>query len=190
MVADGTTINMLGQVFYNVAIFSTILFLIKLILFTFFGGDTEVNADFNSEFDTDTSFNFISVQSLLAFLMGFGWMGYTAAGQLGWNSLNSILIALGVGLVFMFLSAYLMFLVKKLEKNVKKDKATAIGKIGKAYTNFDAQGNGRVEIEISGQLTVVDAHNTTDTPIHSFDNVEVVGVKDNVLEVVKVIDKE
>ena len=83
----------------------------------------------------------------------------------------------------------MLYSVKKLEKNVKKDKTTAIGKTGKAYTNFDEQGNGKVEIEISGQLTVTDARNVSDTPINSFDVIEVVGVKDNILEVVKYVEK-
>ena len=189
MVADGTTIGMMQQVFYNIAVFSTIFFVIKLIFFMMFGGDTEVSADFNTEFDSDPSFNFISVQSLLAFLMGFGWMGYAAIVQFGWSNLYAVISAVVVGLIFMFVSALLMFSVKKLEKNVKKDKTTAIGKTGKAYTNFDEQGNGKVEIEVSGQLTVTDARNVSDAPINSFDVIEVVGVKDNILEVVKYEEK-
>ena len=174
------------QIYYYVAIFATILFVIKLAIFTIVGGGTEVSGDFNTEFDTDTSFSFLSFQSVLAFLMGFGWMGYAGLKQLGWSQLNSLLAALGVGILFMLVSAALMFSVRKLEKNVKKDKTTAIGKTGKAYTSFDANGNGKVEIEIAGQLSVVDAYNMTDAPINSFDMVEVVGVKDNLLQVVKV----
>jgi len=189
MVADGTTLSMMPQVFYYIAVFSTIFFVIKLVIFVMFGGDTEVNADFNSEFDTDPSFNFISVQSLLAFLMGFGWMGCAALKQFGWSNLYAVLSAIGVGFAFMFISAFLMFNVKKLEKNVKKDKATAIGKTGKAYTNFEEQGNGKVEIEISGQLTVAEARNVSDLKIKSFDVVEVVGIKDNILEIVKFEEK-
>ena len=189
MVTDSTTLSMMPQVFYYIAVFSTIFFVIKLIIFMMFGGDTEVSADFNSEFDSDPSFNFISVQSLLAFLMGFGWMGYAALKQFAWSNLYAVLSSIGMGLVFMFISAFLMFNVKKLEKNVKKDKATAIGKTGKAYTNFAPQGNGRVEIEISEQLTVADARNISETPINSFDIVEVVGVKDNILEIVKFEEK-
>ncbi len=181
-----TTLTIMPQVFYNIAVFSTILFAIKLAIFSFFGGDTEVNADFNSEIDTDTSFNFISVQSLLAFLMGFGWMGYAGLVQLGWSNLVSILSAIGVGLVFMFGSAYLMFMVKKLEKTVKKDKTTAIGKTGKAYTDFAPKGNGQIEININEQLTVADAINTTDEEIKAFDSVKVVGVENDVMYVEKV----
>ncbi|MBR1460406.1 NfeD family protein [bacterium] len=185
MIFHGITLDTMSQVFYNIALFSTICFVIKLILFVTFGGDTEVNADFNSEVDTDASFNFISVQSLLAFLMGFGWMGYAAATQYKLSQLYCILSALGVGLLFMFGSAYLMFLAKKLEKNVKKDKATAIGTTGKAYTNFAPQGSGKVEIDISGQLTIADARNITDEEIHSFEVIKVTGIKDNILEVEK-----
>ena len=181
-----TTLTVMPQIFYNIAIFATIVFVIKLAIFSFFGGDTEVHADFNSEFDTDTSFDFISVQSLLAFLMGFGWMGYAGLAQLGWSNLVSILSAIGVGLFFMLGSAYLMFLVKKLEKNVKKDKTTAIGKIGKAYTNFAPNGNGQIEININEQLTVVDAINTTDEEIKAFDNVRVVKVENEIMQIEKV----
>ena len=57
--------------YYYLAIFATIIFTIKLILFTITGGDgTEVSADFTSEIDTDLSFNFLSVQSVLAFFYG------------------------------------------------------------------------------------------------------------------------
>lgn len=174
------------QIYYYIAVFATILFVIKLAIFTIVGGGTEVSGDFNTEFDSDTSFSFLSFQSVLAFLMGFGWMGYAGLKQLGWSQLNSLLAALGVGILFMAVSAALMFSVRKLEKNVKKDKSTAIGKTGKAYTTFDEKGYGKIEIEISGQLSVVDAFNMTDTPINSFDMVEVVGVKDNLLQVVKV----
>ena len=102
MVTDGTTIGMMQQVFYNIAVFSTIFFVIKLIIFMMFGGDTEVSADFNTEFDSDPSFNFISVQSILAFLMGFGWMGYAAIVQFAWSNLYAVISAIIVGLIFMF----------------------------------------------------------------------------------------
>ena len=49
------------KIYYYIALFATILFVIKLVLFATVGGDTEVAADFNSEIDTDCSFNFISI---------------------------------------------------------------------------------------------------------------------------------
>lgn len=50
-------------------------FVLKLIIFNFIGGDSEVFADFNTEIDTDPSFNFLSVQSIIAFLWALaGWV--------------------------------------------------------------------------------------------------------------------
>ena len=100
------------KIYYYIALFSTILFVLKLVLFATVGGDTEVAADFNSEVDTDCSFNFISIQSVIAFFMGFGWMGYSALKQFELSQLISFGAAFGVGIIFMFLTAYLMFLVK------------------------------------------------------------------------------
>ena len=179
------TLDIIWQIYYYVAIFSTILFAIKLTIFMIFGGGTEVSADFNTEFDTDTSFDFISLQTILAFLMGFGWMGYAMLKQFGQSQIISLLSAIGVGLIFMFGTALLMFSVRKLEKNVKKDKKTAIGKIGKAYTNFAPKGNGQIEININEQLTVVDALNTTDEEIKAFENVKVLKVENEVMYVEK-----
>lgn len=123
--------------YYYIALFSTILFVLKLIIFNFVGGDSEVFSDFTTELDTDPSFNFLSVQSVIAFFMGFGWMGYAALKQLQFSQLISFLCAFGVGLIFFAVTAFLMFSVKKLEKKVKKDKNTAVKQVGRAYTNFE-----------------------------------------------------
>lgn len=48
--------------------------------------------------------------------MGFGWMGYAGLQQFSFNHLVNVLSAFSVGLIFMFTTAFLMFLTKKLEK--------------------------------------------------------------------------
>jgi membrane protein implicated in regulation of membrane protease activity len=174
------------KIYYYLAIFATIVFVIKLALFALVGGDAEVAADFNSEIDTDCSFNFISIQSILAFFMGFGWMGYAALKQFEFGKWLSIAIAIVVGFIFMFMTAYLMFLVKKLEKKVKKDKSTALNQVGKAYTKFEPQGSGQVEVEVNGQLSVVNAKNDSDEEINSFEYVRVTKIVDDILHIEKV----
>lgn len=175
------------QYYYYIGIFATILFVIKLIIFTFAGGDSEVFGDFNTETDTDVSFNFFSIQSILAFFMGFGWMGYAGLKQLGIaNQIENFIFSIIVGLIFMTISSTLMFLAKKLEKNVKKDKNSALNMTGKAYTSFAPNGTGQIEIDINGQLSVVDAINSSDTAINSFDSVVVTAVKDDMLYIKKV----
>ena len=85
----------------------------------------------------------------------------------------------------MFVTAYLMFLVKKLEKKVKKDKTTAVGQVGKAYTKFVPQSTGQVEVEINGQLSVVEAKNDSDVEINAFELVKVTKVVDEILYIQK-----
>ena len=185
MAIPAETLENFWKIYYYIATFATILFVLKLLIFLVAGGDSEVSADFNTETETDTSFSFLSVQSLLAFLMGFGWMGYAALKQFELNQIISFLCAFVVGLIFMFGTAYLMFSVKKLEKHVVKDKTTAIGKIGKAYTNFAPNGNGKIEIEVNEQLTIAEAVNSTDDEIKAFDSIKVIKVENEIMYIEK-----
>ncbi len=186
MAASIITVENIWKIYYYIALFSTILFVLKLIIFNFIGGDSEVFADFNTEIDTDPSFNFLSVQSIIAFFMGFGWMGYGALKQFAFGQLKSFIFAFIVGSIFMVGTAFLMFAVKKLEKNVKKDKTTALKQVGRAYTNFSPMGLGQIEIEINGQLSVVEASNNTEESINAFDLVRVVKVCNDLLYIEKV----
>ena len=174
------------QYYYYIAVFSTIIFAIKLAIFTFAGADTEVVTDFNAEIDTDISFNFFSIQSILAFFMGFGWMGYAGIKQFGMSTAQHLTVSILVGLVFMIITSSLFFMVKKLEKNVKKDKATAVNHTGKAYTTFAPKGNGQIEIEINGQLTVCDAINESEEEIKAFENIKVRKLEDDKFYIEKV----
>ena len=168
--------------YYYLAIFSTLVFAIKLVMFTITGGDSEVIADFNSEIDTDCSFNFVSIQSVLAFFMAFGWMGYAGLKQFGFSHIVNVLVAILVGLAFMTGTAFLMFSVRKLEKNIKKDYTTALNKIGKAYTHFAPNAEGQIEIDINEQLSVV---NATNEEIKAFTPIKVVKVENDTLFIEK-----
>lgn len=174
------------KIYYYVAIFSTVLFVLKLMIFATVGGEAEVSADFNTETDTDCSFNFFSTQSVIAFFMGFGWMGYAGLQQFYLNQYINFPVAFAVGLIFMIINSVLMFATKKLEKNVIKDKKTAIQQVGRAYTNFEPHSMGQVEIEINGQLSVIKAMNNTEESINSFDLIRVVKVVDDILYIEKV----
>ena len=183
-IAELTSENIL-KIYYYLAIFSTILFTLKLIIFAFVGGDSEVAGDFNSEMDTDCSFNFVSTQSVIAFLMGFGWMGYSGLQQLQFSQGLNLAVAFCVGFIFMFVTAALMFGVKRLEKKVEKTNEGALNQVGKAYTSFEPNGRGQVEIEIDGQLRIVNATNTTKQKINSFDSIKVIKVVKDMLYIEK-----
>ena len=175
-----------NNVFIGISVFSTLLFILKLIIFIFTGGDSEVDADFTTETETETSFTFFSVQSILAFFMGFGWTGLAASQQFHAAKTLSILIAFIVGVIFMFFSAYLMFCVKKLNHTVKKDLNELTGKYGKSYTAFEANAQGQIQIDFNNKLTILDATNSTNEKINSFEQIKVDKIENNTVYISKV----
>ena len=167
--------------YFYIASFATVFFVIKLALFAITGGDTEVQADFDASTETDVAFDFFSIQSLLAFLMGFGWIGLACIRQWNLDMLLTALISVVFGLLMMFLSAYLMFCLKKLGKTVKKDFSKCIGMSAKAYTNFAPNSQGQIQIDFNGQLSIENAINSTDREIKAFSEVKIVKYEDNKL---------
>ena len=167
--------------YYYIAIFATILFVIKLLLFTIFGGDAEVHTDFNASIETDTSFDFLSIQSILAFLMGFGWLGLACLQEWNFRLRFAILASLVFGFVLMYFSAWLMFCIKKLNHRVKKDYSKYIGLKGRAYTHFASNSKGQIEITFNDKLSIEEAINDTDYEIQSFANIKVIKYENGIL---------
>lgn len=175
----------LYNVFLAISIFSTVLYILKLAIFILVGGDTEVETDFNTVSETDISFNYLSVQSILAFFMGFGWSGLSALIQFKTGGKIALLIAIFVGLAFMFLSAYLMYSVKKLNKRIVVDYNELINKTGKAYTTFEPKKEGQIEIDLNNRLSTLNAINLSDEKINAFSIIKVVKVENNQIYITK-----
>lgn len=175
----------LNNIFLWLGLIGTLLYVIKTIMFMFGGGDMEVETDFDSMSDTDTSFHFISLQAILAFCMGFGWAGLAAHVNFGLSGIISIIIAFVSGLLFMLFNAYLFYAVKKLDHVVKVDLKELVGKTGNAYTSFEANGNGQIQIEINKRLSIYDAINISDVKINSFEVIKVTKIEDNKIYIEK-----
>lgn len=175
----------LQNVYLVIALCSTAFYVLKLVIFSIFGGDSEISTDFNTVCETDISFNFLTIESILAFLMGFGWLGLAGLTKWHLSATISTVIAIVTGIIFMFLSAYLMYCVKKLDKRVKIDINECIGKTGKTYTSFKAHSEGQIEIEINKQLKVINAFNDSDEEIGSFTPIRIEKIKDNKIYIMK-----
>lgn len=179
----GTSLNTLETFYFVVACFSTFLFVLKLILVSSVGMDDVETPD--SEPASDSAFTFLSLQSVLAFLMGFGWIGlsYTRGGQT--SSWKAFLIAGGIGLAFMVLSAFLMKMVNKLNHTPSVDLRRAVGQVGEAYVQLPSKGSGKIRLEIGGRLEIRAAMNEEDEPISAFEKVKVIKVVDGLFYVRK-----
>ena len=149
------------------------------------GLDDAGEIDFGGEVDLDvsesaSSFGLFSLLSILAFFAGVGWTGLAA--RMSWELSPgiSLIVAFSGGVALMLLAATGMFLLRKLEHEVKYDTKTAIGHTGTVYLKIpgNGEGTGQVEITVSGRRKVMTAKTKGDE-IASFKAVRVVEVLDD-----------
>lgn len=178
-----TILEHFSEICFYVAIVATLVFVIKTFLPVEFG--PEVSGDFTSIIDSDASFNLFSIESVAAFFMCSGWIGWLSHSQLHYSLKISIGIALLCGFIGMFLFAYLIAQFRKLEEVNKTDNSTLVGKTGKAYLTFAPNGNGKIQIETESSLEVLDAVNLSNEEIKSFENIKVVKFENNKLYIEK-----
>lgn len=181
--------------YFFFALIATLLFLIRLGVTLFFGGDSdidmEVDADVPTDVDVDAHgnqvFGMLSIQSLLAFFMGAGWMGLIARFDWQLSRLSTGVAAVLFGVVLMSFSVWLMLMVRKLEKSNPYDVKTAIGHTGRVYMNIPekGQGAGQVEVSVSGRKKIMAAV-SSGPAIASFTNVKIIDSRDDETLIVEV----
>ena len=129
-------------IYFVMGAVGTLLFVIRLALASFGGGDAEFDTDLDSGVDSDASFSFFSLLSILAFFMGAGWMGLACRLDFEMGSLGSAMSATGFGLGMMLLASGLTYATRRLNKRIDYDMQTAIGRTGRAYVTIPEKGQG------------------------------------------------
>lgn len=161
------------------AIVATVFFLLRLG-FALFGGGDVGDGDFDADagVDSDASFTFFSVLSILAFFMGAGWMGLACRIDWGLGRLASAAAATGFGFLMMTLASTMMLGVRKLNREVGYDLATAVGHVGRVYLTIPEKGagHGQVEITVSGRRKILRAQ-SAGPRLEAFRDVRVVAVR-------------
>lgn len=156
----------------------TLLFVIRLVM-AMFGGD---GGDFDADIDagTDASFTLFSLLSVMAFIMGTGWMGLACRIDWGLSRPVSVIIAVSFGVLMMFLASGLMFWTRKLNRTVTYDVKSAIGKTAHVYMRIPArgEGQGKVQVSVSGRLMTVNAV-SNGPELAAFADVRVVDTRDD-----------
>ena len=170
--ADAATYAVLAAV-------GTLLFLVRLALALFFdtGGD---DFDIAVEVGTDASFTLFSLLSVMAFIMGTVWMGLAA--RIDWNlgRASSSVLAIGFAVAMMAPASGLMYMTRRLNRDVQYDLQTAVGKTARVYLSLPpkGEGEGQVEVTVSGRRKVLRAISTGGA-IKAFTAVKVVDVRDD-----------
>jgi len=174
------------------ALIGTSFFLIKVIL-SFVGGDADFDGhadaldsvlggdvDASAPVDAADSFVFFSIQSMLAFLMGFGWVGLICRSEYGLGHALTIPIATGTGALLFLLNASLTIFMSKLNTTNEFDIRSAIGKEGKVYLTLpkNGEGKGQVEVEVNCKKVILNAI-SFEEQIKSFEPIEVISEIDH-----------
>ncbi len=139
------------------ALLGTGVFLLKMGMMALggFGADVDADADLDVDVDADSdgsdstdAFKLLSIQSIAAFLMGFGWGGVSGIIGLDWGLGLSLLLGVGFGVALMWMLGLLMKAVYALQSsgNIRID--NAIGLQGTVYAQIPAKGQGKGQVRL------------------------------------------
>ncbi len=207
------SLGLASQIFYCIAVPSTLVLLIQTILmFIGIGEDAdgvdgpELEVD-GSELDVDVAddlpevgenavddfdpngldgLRVFTVRGIIAFLVVFGWVGIVmdAAGIIPWITIP---VATVCGFIMMFLLAFMFRAVMKLRNDGNTDNRNAIGTSGKVHLTVPPArtGEGKIHIMLQGAYVERDAVTDEETPIPTGSEIVVVRVSGDTTLVVR-----
>lgn len=181
------TLNEPLRWFYAIAITTSVVMVIQLILMVF-GMDGEFEeADADATGDGDV--RVLSVRTVTAFFAGFGWTG-VASLERGSTLLTALLLAILVGGVFMAGVVVLMKALYSMRHSGTINYRNAVGEIATVYLRIPGgmTNPGQVEVMIQGRLMVAQAFTHSADEIPNQARVRVVDVMDRNTLVVEPLD--
>ncbi|GAB4547042.1 MAG: hypothetical protein Tsb0013_06460 [Phycisphaerales bacterium] len=100
--------------------------------------------------ESSSVFRFLSIQTVTAFAMGFGWGGLAAKYAMGLDTVPSVVVAIAFGGLFAWLIVWLLQLMYAMESSGNISIKSAYGAEGVTTSTIPAHdaGTGRVRITI------------------------------------------
>ncbi len=153
------TINTLEQVYWIIALVSTVLLLV-IVVMTFIGGtDADMgHVDVDVDADTGIGFQFFTLKNLVGFLTMFAWSGLACI-RGGQPSFVVLLVSIVCGLIMMYLMAQLFKMINKQSESGTLQMKNAIGQVGEVYLTIGKSRSniGKIQIKVQGSLRELDA---------------------------------
>jgi membrane protein implicated in regulation of membrane protease activity len=169
------------------ALVGTVFFVLRIVLML--AGMGAHDLDFHHDVDVNHpdsghSFEILSIQSIAAFAMGFGW-GAFAGLKSGFSPIAVNLVGLGAGAGMVWLLAIALRAMADLQTSGNISLASALGKEGDVYVTVPgAAGRGQVRLTLDQRQRFYDAVSEETLPTGT--RVRVVKVNDdNTLMVAK-----
>lgn len=193
--------TLVSQIFYCIAIPSTLLLLIQTILMLIGMGEDATDAasdigevdvpdgdavdgvfgdnevtDIPDDFGLD-GLRILTVRGIIAFLVVFSWVGIVLE-SVGAQLFITIPVAAVCGFATMVLLAFLMRAVMKLRSDGNIDTRNAIGTSGKVYLTIPParSGEGKVQLMLQGSFVELGAVTDDEVAILTGSEIVVVGI--------------
>lgn len=202
------SLSVAAQIFYCVAIPSTLVLLIQTVLMFLGIGDDgdadelpdpgmDASADVDGDVDVDgeplshdgagfDDLRVFTLRGIIAFFVVFGWVGVVmdAAGAALYLTLP---VAILCGLITMVALAFLLRAVMRLRNDGNLDNRNAIGTAGKVYLTIPPSrtGEGKVQIMLQGSFVERNAVTDEEEPIPTGCEILVIGISGQTDLVVK-----
>lgn len=160
-----SSLKLAEQFFYAIALLSSAVMAVQLLLSLIglgaeghdLGGAAEVPGGVDLDHPDmeahSSGLGMLSVKTINAFLVGFGWTGAILMGY-GLPVPLSILGAVAVGGVFMVFVFWIMRSIYRLSETGTVDEKNAQGRTGTAYIPVPAKraGTGQVQLVVQGRM--------------------------------------
>jgi len=146
------------QIFYAIGLFSLAVLLLQILLTLL--GVGHHDADFTGHGDHDSGMGLVTVRTVTAFFVGFGWTGAIMLNH-GYSMVAAIVAGTATGAVFLLATWFLIHNLLRLQSSGGNvDYNNAIGVVGTVYTTIPAAeaGGGQIELMIQGRLMMAEAY--------------------------------
>jgi hypothetical protein len=177
------TFGSLDLFFAAIAFGGTFFFVLRVLWMLHTGGHDHAHdpgvGHTTDTHDADTDFKLLTVNTITAFLMIFGWAGLACARQFQLGTLLALLGASGAGLASMLGTAAILRLFLRLNSSGQRfDIGQAYGRAASVYQRIPPGGKGRIQIVLDGVTRELDAVSESKQEIESFKEVTVVEILD------------
>ena len=178
------SLDLIQQIFALIAIPSTLILLIQTVLLLIGlgdGGEADSGAlETDSDIDDASSGDglaLFSIRGIVSMLAVMGWSGMALL-DTALPDVVSIIIAVVLGVGMLFLMAYIMKWVSKLQASGNIEVGNAIGKVAQVYLTIppSGEGSGKVNLTIQDKYCEFNAITTVSSRIKTGAYVRVVAV--------------
>ena len=165
------SLTLAQQIFHVIAISTTLVLVVQLILSLvgLSGHDVDVDhgavdaphdvsADHPADAAHSTGLGILSVRTVMAFFVGFGWGGVVTL-RSGLSLPVAIVVAFVIGSGFLFIVFYIMKSIFKLSESGNIQLKNAVGQTGTVYIAIPGgnKGKGQIQVKVQGRLRELEA---------------------------------